>query len=1851
MSDILNVKFTASADFGQLISEANKAMAVLSKFRNNALASNIGLDKKDFDTAVGEFRKAVTAAGLYNSTIVDVTSTTTKFGNSLAQQRLKLKDYYSAWAEYSRGAQGQIRKLAQEQVRIQSSVIKSLGRDMSGAQKAMVFTPTGIDAVGNAAKIAAQELSIYHKVLRDGSTSLINWGKNTQWAGRQLTVGLTLPLTIFGKSASEAFKMADQELTRLLKVYGGIGGVSASELGKVKKDVTELAKTLSSTYGASFQETLGLAADIAATGKEGNDLLGSIAETTRLATLGDVDRQEAMKATLALQTAFNMNTKDLAESINFLNAVENQTSTTLQDLVEAIPKAGPVIQGLGGGVKELAVLLTAMREGGVNASEGANALKSGLASLINPTKVSVEMMNGFGIAINDIVQSNAGDIIGLLTDLQKALDTLDPLQKQQAIEQLFGKYQFARIGALLDNLGKEGSQTLQVFDLMKASTSELGSIADRELKALTESASGRYKRALESFKAAIADVGEPFLNIFAKILDVGAKILGVFDKMPKPLKAFVVGMGVITALAGPLIMLTGLMANFFGYIIKGVNALRQFRSGAEAFTLVTTETVAADQVADAYTQTLYNQGQAAQVLRAELEKLAMAYQDVIRGSQGGAPGPGVPGVIPPNPSVTPGGAMSASATQALRIANEADIKSETATTTAAKALEKQKAKVQKMTNEDIAQSILKAEVSQQSSGTGTGAALAANIAAGKVMGVYDPATGTIPSYMPGIESQYGERVKVTGKSTQLHHMSAPNAKTFSEKNKHAPQGLIAGFDLSNQKDAKALGELITTGGKFDEAKALKVLGNGDPALMRSNLERMGLVVAAMETPAGKTGKNTGTGGTTRKAPSIAGKAGKAVSESKAARGVAGAILYDEMTMQGTPAPVATQPQATQPVTTSPYGLEGRGKTTTTSMKQGYASGDKATRKSIERNLRKQGRGAEIKNLKTAAVASGMKNAARSAGMFANSMAMSVGTIGMVSSMVLGMTGNMDGLAMKAANFAMALGYGLPAIQGLGKGLKAVGTSLASQGGTIGKIGLGLARMGGPYGLAAIAVIGGITAAIIYMRKKHEEALRKAKADISVSSEAVEKFGGVALNASGKFQDLVTAASALRSKMVGDKADLLGLPSKEAIDAVKEDVKSLMQDQIKAAGGLNSKEAAIQFATNLKGALVAQGVAPAQADAILASILEQADRKEYAVPVMLAIKGIQSKEDAFTVLKNAAEKTFSEIGDKLNSGLYIDEATRGRFATQISDLSAIAVNQVDNFDEIKTVIDSLPEGMKNLNVEQLNATYNGQQFLEKLKETNEPLYESLLSAENLGDAIAQAAGNTLGLVSGLRGVEAMFDIVGQQAQKLAVSEALSDSGLKEAFDRRIAAENKTIEKIKQRAQAKKDAADKEKQYHDDQIDRLKKEIDSIKDQADARKELLQAQKDQADYDKEITKLQLEQKAAMSVGNFSEAAIIGLDIEKKMQDRSVDLAEKAIDDKRDAEVKKRELEVEFHEQRKKEIKELTDAQIKAIDAAAAKEIAAHQKTIASLREKYTAAVAEFNRLYIKAAQGVGTENQKAYNDLKKLLGDSGANVGVLQNTFTDFAKKATSDFKTFFVSTLKSLLGDRYLIDENTGEIFNAIKTRGGLVRGTKAGDMGTGFLNMFGFTGGASGGVGYFAPPKDYIKDLGAGAFSTQMRFKGADGKEYTKQIADLWLDGSNLDEKSAKLFTEETSKGSVFLGYSKPRYMGGPVKKNYKIKAYAADGINTTASVLPYMVGEKGPELFIPGMNGNVVSSDRLFSAIQQMNMSGAARSGSEYNINVNVAGTNASADDIANAIAMKMRLEEQRIGISRTVN
>jgi len=618
--ETISTKIVANADFSALIADVHKVTASLSKLQEQ-LANSNKMMANQIAVMNRSFSDTLRSTGQFSTHFVSLQSDVEKFGKNLDGGKLKLNQYFNTFRDHARTSGGLIRDLAKQQVALQNSVLQPLGRNAQGLMQFNVHVPRGLDEVKNKAALARQELQIMNKVLQDGAGQLINWGKNTQWAGRQLTVGLTVPLMAFGASAAKAFREADQELVRLTKVYGDVAGTSAQELGRVRREVTDTAKQISAAMGVSFKETIGLAADIAATGKTGNELLGSIQETTRLAVLGEVDRQEAMKATLAIQSAFKQNTDELSESINFLNAVENQTSTTLNDLVEAIPKAGPVIQGLGGSVQDLALYLTAMREGGINASEGANALKSALASLINPTDVAVGKFQTLGIDLLGIVNNNAGNLTGTLMALQGALDNLNPLQKQQAIEQLFGKFQFSRLNALFENLGRQGSQTLQVLDLMKASSSELAQVADRELSAVTESASGKYRRALESLKASLAEVGEQFLTINTVLIQVIDKVVQFANNLPKPVKQILALLGGFTAIIGPVIMLTGVLANFFGYLLKGAAHMKAFFKGGEGWKYLTPEMLAAEKAGKLVEQSFYSDAKAAAVLQQALRNL------------------------------------------------------------------------------------------------------------------------------------------------------------------------------------------------------------------------------------------------------------------------------------------------------------------------------------------------------------------------------------------------------------------------------------------------------------------------------------------------------------------------------------------------------------------------------------------------------------------------------------------------------------------------------------------------------------------------------------------------------------------------------------------------------------------------------------------------------------------------------------------------------------------------------------------------------------------------------------------------------------------------------------------------------------------------------------------------------------------------------------------------------------------------------------------------------------------------------------------------------------------------------
>ena len=219
MADV-NATFNYDANFGSALSQIKALSKELSFLNNsfNSLDKNARVLRNDIAST---FSSAAGQIGGFSAKTVTITSDLDNFGKSLDRSKLKLRDYYRE-ASRAFSANSNTRKLAEDQIRRTKGQLVELGMDAEGRRKGMLVTPMKLDMtdMNNQLQVARKQFVIFNRLIQDGATSLINWGKNTQWAGRQLTVGLTVPMTIFASTTIKAFNDVDKELTRFQKVYG-----------------------------------------------------------------------------------------------------------------------------------------------------------------------------------------------------------------------------------------------------------------------------------------------------------------------------------------------------------------------------------------------------------------------------------------------------------------------------------------------------------------------------------------------------------------------------------------------------------------------------------------------------------------------------------------------------------------------------------------------------------------------------------------------------------------------------------------------------------------------------------------------------------------------------------------------------------------------------------------------------------------------------------------------------------------------------------------------------------------------------------------------------------------------------------------------------------------------------------------------------------------------------------------------------------------------------------------------------------------------------------------------------------------------------------------------------------------------------------------------------------------------------------------------------------------------------------------------------------------------------------------------------------------------------------------------
>ena len=589
MSDV-NANIGINFDTKQALANLRQLQAGLSRFNQSLTQGNVAAANAQKGLNA-QLMQSINATGKFVASQKEIRTSTRSFTDALEKNQLSMREYvrYTA-AAATANTKTFTRMFAQEREiinRARKDRVKSLQSQyvqLTNAQgdfvKVLQVVPKHLQTVNGKyadyatrVQMAAQRQQLLNQLLKQGSTQLLNFGKNTQWAGRQLMVGLTVPLSMLGSYAAKTFREMEEATVKFTRVYGDMftsGDATNKAIADIKRLSSEFTK-----YGIAAKDTVDLAARAAAMGLTGGALNAQVSAATKLAVLGQVEQQQALETTISLQNAFGISSEDLAKKINFLNAVENQTVLSIEDLTIAIPKAGPVIKQLGGNVEDLAFFMTAMKEGGINASEGANALKSGLASLINPSAKASAFLADFGINVKGIVNNNSGDLKNTVIGFAQALDTLDPLNRARAIEQMFGKFQFARLSTLFQNVTKDTSQASRALGLAGASVEELAILSERELGKVENAVGVKFQKTIEQLKIQLIPVGKAFLEALTPVVAFFGKVLEKFNNFSEgSKKAIAIVVAVLAGLAPIALMTFGVVANGAANLIKFFAMLR-----------------------------------------------------------------------------------------------------------------------------------------------------------------------------------------------------------------------------------------------------------------------------------------------------------------------------------------------------------------------------------------------------------------------------------------------------------------------------------------------------------------------------------------------------------------------------------------------------------------------------------------------------------------------------------------------------------------------------------------------------------------------------------------------------------------------------------------------------------------------------------------------------------------------------------------------------------------------------------------------------------------------------------------------------------------------------------------------------------------------------------------------------------------------------------------------------------------------------------------------------------------------------------------------------------------------------
>ena len=404
---------------------------------------------------------------------------------------------------------------------------------------------------------AEKSTSNFEKRLEGIANKAKSIGDKISGIGTKLTVGVTTPIALAGKSAVSTAAEFESSMSR---TQGALNATSAE-----MESLTDLAMEMGAKTIFSASDAGDAMNELAKGGLTSADIqAGALKSTMDLAASSGMDMATSANTIVKAMGGFQLSAEQTEEAVNALAGAAASSAADVSDISYALAQAAASANNAGWSIQDTTAALAAFADAGIVGSDAGTSLKTMLQRLSAPTDDAAALMDILGINVYD-TNGHMLDAAGVAQELQEALVGLGDQQRAQALDTIFGA-DATRAATVLMNEGAEG---IRKYTQATNDQTAAARMADAQLGPLQKSIEN-MKGSIETASIAIGDLLTPRIQAAAE--DV-TDLVNRFSEMEPEAQKSALRIAGIAAAAGPALIVLGKLTGSLGSVVGAVGSV------------------------------------------------------------------------------------------------------------------------------------------------------------------------------------------------------------------------------------------------------------------------------------------------------------------------------------------------------------------------------------------------------------------------------------------------------------------------------------------------------------------------------------------------------------------------------------------------------------------------------------------------------------------------------------------------------------------------------------------------------------------------------------------------------------------------------------------------------------------------------------------------------------------------------------------------------------------------------------------------------------------------------------------------------------------------------------------------------------------------------------------------------------------------------------------------------------------------------------------------------------------------------------------------------------------------------